>query len=175
MSGLSSAIRTFTAGRTWQQWARLANFAGYDAAERFRADIAANVRISPTASFRNGERITVGAGSHIGQGSMLWAGDETGRITLGDHVLLAPRVFITASNYDVDSGLGPVMDLAHREADVTIGANTWLGTNVVVVAGVTIGAGAIVAAGAVVTGDVAENSVCGGVPARHIRYRGAPK
>lgn len=158
--------------KTWLQFARVANFVGYDAAERYNADIGQRVRISPTASFRNGRLISIGDGAHVGQGSSLWAGDETGRITLGAHALLAPRVFITASNYDFDAGLGPVMDLPHREADVVVGANTWLGANVVVVAGVSIGAGAIVAAGSVVTRDVEENSVVGGVPARHLRYRG---
>lgn len=171
-SNLTRAAATLASWQTWQQLARVANFVGYDAAERYRTDLGSGVHISPTASFRNGRFITIGTGSHIGQGSMLWAGDSGGRITLGAYSLLAPRVFITASNYDVDRGRGPVMDLPRREADVVVGANTWLGANAVIVAGVTIGEGAIVAAGSVVTRDVEPYAVVAGVPARVIRMRG---
>ena len=171
MSG-RQAVSRIASTRTWIQWARVANFVGYDARERYAAEIGADVRISPTVSFRNGRHISIGDATHVGQGSLLWGGDDHGRISIGDHALLAPRVFITASNYDFDSDLGPVMDLPHREADVHIGANTWIGANVVVVAGVRIGDGAIVAAGSVVARDVPPNSVVAGVPARHVRFRG---
>ncbi|SKB04994.1 acyltransferase [Aeromicrobium choanae] len=169
----SSAARRVLRPRTWRRWARMANFAGYDGASIDDATIGAGVRLSPTVSVRNGSRVTIGEGSHIGQGSCLWAGDSSGRITLGDHALLGPDVFITASNYDFDAGPGPVMDLPKREADVVIGANTWLGTRVVVLPGVTIGDGTIVAAGAVVTRDLPPDSVAAGVPAKVVRRRGA--
>ena len=81
-------------------------------------------------------------------------------------------MFLTASNYDFDAGPGPVMDLPKREADIQIGANTWLGAYVVVLAGVTIGEGTIVAAGSVVTRDLPPNCVAAGNPARVVRQRG---
>jgi acetyltransferase-like isoleucine patch superfamily enzyme len=160
-----------TAG-TVKGWARLANFFRYDSRELARASVAPGVYLSPTVSIRNGGRVSIGAGSHVGQWCCLWAGDSAGRIDIGDHALLAPDVFITASDYDFDAGPGPVMDLPKREHDVRIGANTWLGAKVVVVAGVTIGDGAIVAAGSVVTRDVPAGAVAAGVPARVIRMRG---
>ncbi|GAA3633359.1 acyltransferase [Microbacterium awajiense] len=134
----------------------------------------ADVSFAPNVSFRNAERIVIGAGSHIGEYSMIWAGNSTGRIVLGEKALLAPRVTITASDYGMAAGTPP-MDQPKVERDVHIGAGTWLGAGVVVVAGVTIGDGAIVAAGAVVTRDVPENAIVGGVPARVIGSRpGAP-
>jgi acetyltransferase-like isoleucine patch superfamily enzyme/glycosyltransferase involved in cell wall biosynthesis len=174
---VAAAIKTKARGRwgsptTWKQFARLVNFFAYDSAERAAMALAAGVRLSPTVSIRNGERISIGPGAHIGQGDHLWAGDTHGRITIGAHALLAPHVFVTASDYDFDAGRGPVMDLPKREADVWIGANTWLGANAVVVAGVRIGDGAIVAAGSVVTRDVPDGAVVAGVPAKVIRQRG---
>jgi acetyltransferase-like isoleucine patch superfamily enzyme len=151
------------------------NFFGYDSADRGRMTVAAGARISPTVSVRFGDRVSIGAGAHIGQWCYLWAGKNHGRIDIGDHALLAPNVFVTASDYDFDAGDGPVMDLPRREADVRIGANTWLGANVVVVAGTTIGDGAIVAAGSVVTRDIPAGVVAAGVPARVIRERGKPR
>lgn len=170
--GVSRALQTLRAPGTYKNFARLANFFGYDIADQSRINAGAGVRMSPTVSVRNGERIRIGAGAHIGQGCYLWAGNSTGRIDIGDHALLAPDVMLTASDYDFDAGPGPVMELPKREADIVIGSNTWLGAKVVVVAGVSIGDGTIVAAGSVVTKDLPPNVVAAGVPAKVIRPRG---
>lgn len=166
------ATQALGSPRILLRYAKVINFFGYDGAGIASAHVGPGVRVSPTVSVRNGSRVEIGAGSHIGQWSCLWAGDSHGRITLGDHALLAPNVFVTASDYDFDAGEGPVMDLAKREADVHIGANTWLGVNVIVVAGVTIGEGAIIAAGSVVTRDIPAGVVAAGTPARVLRQRG---
>jgi acetyltransferase-like isoleucine patch superfamily enzyme len=158
--------------RVWLQFARVANFFRYDSAEQQLMTLGADVRLSPTISVRNGTRISIGSGSHIGQWNSLWAGDSHGRIDIGDHALFAPGVFVTASDYDFDAGDGPVMDQPKREADVWIGANTWLGAHVIVVAGVTIGDSTIVAAGSVVTRDLPAGCVAAGIPARPVRERG---
>jgi acetyltransferase-like isoleucine patch superfamily enzyme len=154
---------------------RNANFLGYDGAEIGKARIGRGVRLSPRISIRNGSRLSIGAGANIGQDCYLWAGDSAGRIEIGEHALLAPGVFVTASNYDFDAGDGPVMNLPKREADVRIGANTWLGVRVTVLPGVTIGDGTVVAAGAVVVKDLPAGVLAAGVPARVIRARGLPK
>lgn len=126
--------------------------------------------MSPSVSLRNGVRIAIGDGVHIGERSCLWAGNTHGRIILGDKALLGPEVYITASNYGTQWGT-PVMDQPTIESDVSVGAGAWLGVRATVLAGVTIGDGAIVAAGAVVTRDVPSGSVVAGVPARVIGWR----
>ena len=128
------------------------------------------VSFAPNVSFRNAERITIGAGTHIGEHSVIWAGNRSGRIVFGEKCLLAPGVVITASNYGIEQGT-PVMDQPTIERDIVLGSDVWLGANVVVVAGVTIGDGAIVGAGAVVTKDLPANCIAGGVPARVIGER----
>jgi len=52
---------------------------------------------------------------------------------------------------------------------VRIGAGSWLGTGVVVLPGSTIGKHVVVGAGAVVAGDLPDNSVAVGNPARVVR------
>lgn len=128
--------------------------------------------IAPNVSLRNGDRITLGRGCHIGESCFLWAGDTTGRIEIGDHVSLAPGVFITASDYQFVAGL-PFREQPKRERDISIGNDVWLGAGVVVTAGVTIGDGCIVGAGAVVTKDIPAGSIAAGVPARVIGQRTA--
>jgi acetyltransferase-like isoleucine patch superfamily enzyme len=170
-----AALRRFLSVETWLHVAKLVNFYGYaHVGQRRRLRTGPGMRMSPSVSLRNGERITIGADVHIGERSCLWAGNSCGRIILGDKALLGPEVYITASNYGTEWGT-PVMDQPTVESDVIIGADVWLGVRATVVAGVTIGDGAIVAAGAVVTRDVPSGSVVAGVPAKVIGWRkGAP-
>jgi acetyltransferase-like isoleucine patch superfamily enzyme len=167
-------LRSVLDPRTALHLIRVAHFYGYSHVQEVRKlHRGPSVSFAPTVSFRNAERIFLGAGTHIGEGSVIWAGNSTSRVVLGEKCLLAPNVTITASNYGIERGT-PVMDQPKIERDVTIGAGAWLGANVVVTAGVTIGAGAIVGAGAVVTRDLPENCIAGGVPARVIGQRPEP-
>ncbi|CAN5116272.1 hypothetical protein BH09ACT10_BH09ACT10_21820 [soil metagenome] len=157
--------------RTYLHAFRLAHFNAYAHVTQVRKlHRGADVSFAPNVSFRNAERITIGAGSHIGEHSLIWAGNTTGRITFGDKCLLAPHVTVTASNYAIEQGT-PVMDQLTIERDIVIGAGVWLGANVVVTAGVTIGEGAVVGAGSVVTKDLPANCIAGGVPAKVIGIR----
>lgn len=126
--------------------------------------------LAPNTSLRNGHLIEIGKHCHIGERSSLWAGDSSGRITIGDYVSLAPDVFITASDYQFEKGV-PFRQQAKRDRDVVIGNDVWLGTKVVITAGVSIGDGCIVGAGAVVTKSLPPNSIAGGIPAKVIKER----
>ncbi|UOE44338.1 acyltransferase [Agromyces larvae] len=171
MSRTLGFLRSILDPRVWVHRLRLAHFDAYSHVRQVpKLTRGPNVTFAPNVSFRNAERITLGAGTHIGEHSVVWAGDSTGRITLGDHCLLAPNVTITASNYGIVQGRN-VMHQPKLERDILIGRDVWLGANVVVVAGVTIGDGAIVGAGAVVTRDLPANCIAGGVPAKVIGTR----
>lgn len=151
--------------------AKVARFYAYTHVEpRHRIAAGPGLRMAPTASLRNGERIVLGSGVRVGEGCFLWAGDATGRIRIGDDVLLAPGVFITASNYATVAGRR-IDDRSTREADVVVGDDVWLGARAVVLPGVRIGDGAVVGAGAVVTKDLPPNAVAVGVPARVVAWR----
>ena len=126
--------------------------------------------ISPNVSLNHAERITFGRAVRVGAYCSLWAGPGAGRIVLGDHVMLGPRVMITAASYRFHDG-GPVTAQAMDEADVTVGDDVWIGAGAMVMPGVTIGDGAVVAAGAVVTKDVPAFTIAAGVPARAVGER----
>jgi len=168
---LRRAVVSFLDPWTWLHLVRLVNHASYDHARpRRRIRRGDDVRISPTASFRNGERISLGSRCHVGDRCSLWAGDTSGRILVGEDALLGPGVFVTASNYVVPRGQ-PVIGQPHDEHDVRIGARTWLGANVVVLPGVDIGDGCVVGAGSVVSRSLPAEVVAVGVPARVVRER----
>jgi acetyltransferase-like isoleucine patch superfamily enzyme len=158
--------------RPWVNVLRLVNHYNYDhVAPRRRMRCGSDVQLSPTISLRNGERIEVGSRSRIGDDCALWAGDESGRIVIGEDCLFGPQVYITASNYRIDPGT-PVYAQPKEERDVVIGDCCWLGARVLVLAGVTLGAGCVVGAGSVVTQSLPPNAIAVGVPARVVKVRG---
>jgi acetyltransferase-like isoleucine patch superfamily enzyme len=168
---LASFLRSLIDPRAYLHALRLLHYWNcVHVAQRRKLTLGAGVALSPNVSLRNGERIEIGARSHIGEQCALWAGDTSGRILIGEDALFGPQVYITAANYRFDAG-APVMKQERSEHDVVIGADVWLGARVTVLPGVTIGDGSIVAAGAVVTSDVPPGSVAGGVPARVLKQR----
>jgi acetyltransferase-like isoleucine patch superfamily enzyme len=171
MNRLVRVIRSFAGPSTWLHPLRMLHFYGYShVLPRRLMTMGPGTRMAPNTSIRNGERISIGARGHIGERCYLWAGDGHGRIDIGDNVLLAPEVFITASNYRRCSGI-PMEVQPKDERDVRIGSDVWLGARVVVVAGVTIGDGCVVGAGAVVTRSLPAGSIAAGVPARVVGRR----
>jgi acetyltransferase-like isoleucine patch superfamily enzyme len=168
---LKRALISVLDPRTYFQALRLLHFYGYSHVQpRRRLTLGPGATIAPNVSLRNGERIAIGAGTHVGERAYLWAGDTSGRITIGEHCRLGPEVYITASDY----GLLPDEHIAHQprnERDVVIGSDVWLGARVFVGAGVTIEDGCVVSAGSVVTRSLPSNSIAAGFPARVVRRR----
>jgi len=90
---------------------------------------------------------------------------DRGGITIGDNVLIGPKVNLVTINHPLD----PARRRSTHCAPIVIEDGAWLGAAVSVMPGVTIGRNAVVAANAVVTRNVASDTVVGGIPARLIR------
>jgi acetyltransferase-like isoleucine patch superfamily enzyme len=168
---LRRALRSLFDPMTYFQAVRLLHYYGYSHAQpRRQLTLGPGATIAPNVSLRNAERITIGAGTKVGERAFLWAGDTSGRITIGEHCRLGPEVYITASDYGLLPD-EPIAYQARNERDVVIGNDVWLGARVFVGAGVTIGDGCAVSAGSVVTRSLPPNSVAAGFPARVVRRR----
>lgn len=113
-------------------------------------------------------RLAIGDFTFVGRGCEI---DVAERVTIGEHALLAPGVFIVDHTHKHARGLR-LDEQGIASAAVTIGRDAWIGAGAIILHGVTIGDGAIVGAGAVVTRDVAPHAIVGGVPARVIGERG---
>ena len=92
---------------------------------------------------------------------------DCGPITIGDNVMLGPKVALYAVNHPID----PVVRGTNYDfpEPITIGSNVWIGGSTVVCPGVSIGDNTVIGAGSVVTKDIPANVVAAGNPCRVIR------
>lgn len=164
-------LRSCLDPRAWAHLLKLVNFHNYSHVQPLRSITrGCDVRISPTASFAHGQRIRLGDRVSIGESCRLWAGPKHGSITLEDDVLLGPEVLITAASYQYNRGR-PVAVQPMSEAQISIGADTWLGAKVVVLPGARIGMGCVIAAGSVVRTHIPDYTLAAGNPAQAIGMR----
>ena len=123
----SEALRSFADPMTYFQVVRLLHFYSYTHVRpRRKLTLGEGATIAPNVSLRNGERITIGRGSKIGERAYIWAGDSGSSVTIGEDCRFGPEVFVTASDY----GLSPDAKIAEQERnerDVVIGNDVWLG------------------------------------------------
>jgi acetyltransferase-like isoleucine patch superfamily enzyme len=124
------------------------------------------VGLGPQQRDANDPTIVIGEGCSIGAHNAIIALDG---ITIGAHVYTGPRVYITDVNHGYERLDEPIGHQLQASRPVTIGARSWLGTNSVVLPGTMIGAHVVVAAGSIVSGQVPDQCIVAGAPARIIR------
>lgn len=95
---------------------------------------------------------------------------DSGKITIGDNVFIAPNVCIITEEHAMDTAQR-IQGLEYTHP-VTIGDNVWICAGVLVLPGVTIGANSVIGAGSVVTKDIPPDSLAVGNPCRVIRKVG---
>lgn len=120
------------------------------------------VDFHPTIIIGNG--VSINTDCHIGC---------INKISIGDDVLIASRVFITDHFHGEVSKeqlkIKPSKRIVSSSGPVIIGRNVWIGEGVVILPNVSIGENSIIGANAVVTKSFEANSVIAGVPAKVIK------
>jgi acetyltransferase-like isoleucine patch superfamily enzyme len=146
-------------------------------------------------------QIQIARGARVRFGRFVWVGDGTkircheGEVVIGEKTVLGQECTISAYRrvrigeqcvvadramfIDFDHGAAeverPVRVQGIYKRDVEVGSNVWIGYGACFLRGVRVGDNSIVGTNSVVTRDVPANSVVGGVPARVIRTREAPR
>jgi maltose O-acetyltransferase len=130
-----------------------------------------------------GQNVNIEHGAYFGSGRMIEIGNNSGigvnchvptDIRIGNDVMMGPEVLIISrnQNHRFDDITIPMRLQGYRESPpVVIEDDVFLGARVIVMPGIRIGSGAVIGAGAIVTKDVPPFAICGGNPARIIRYR----
>ena len=90
---------------------------------------------------------------------------DMGTITIGDNVLIGPKVNILSEEHPVN----PAERKSLMVRPVVIKNGAWIGAGATILPGVTVGENSVVAAGAVVNKDVPDNTIVGGIPAKIIK------
>lgn len=83
------------------------------------------------------------------------------KVSTGNHARIVGKYYRNITENDKPEGL---------DKDVVVESDVWIGMNVTLLSGVTIGRGATIAACAVVNKSMPPYCICGGVPARVIKF-----
>jgi acetyltransferase-like isoleucine patch superfamily enzyme len=116
--------------------------------------------------------VSIGAKTVIGQECTISAYQ---RVTIGRESILADRVMLIDFDHGVVEVERPIRLQGIYKRDVRVGHNVWIGYGACILRGTTVGENSVIGTNAVVTRDVPANAVVGGVPARVIRMREAPR
>lgn len=150
-----------------------------------------NVKISSTAKIetRYGGKIKIGNGTEILDGVLILTyggnieiGDNCsinpytiiyghGGTSIGNDNLIAGHCMIVPNNHIIENINIPIRLQGNTQKGVTIDNNVWIGHGCSILDGSNIANGVVVAAGSVVKGNIEENTVIAGVPAKILRKR----
>jgi acetyltransferase-like isoleucine patch superfamily enzyme len=96
-------------------------------------------------------------------------------ISIGRECIVADRVMMIDFDHGVVEVERPIREQGIYKRDVDIGHNVWIGYGACLLRGVQVGDNAVIGTSSVVTADVPANAVVGGIPAKLIRMRRAPR
>jgi serine acetyltransferase len=116
--------------------------------------------------------VSIGAKTVMGQECTISAYQH---VSIGRECVIADRVMLIDFDHGVVEVERPIRLQGIYKRDTRVGNNVWIGYGACILRGVTVGDNAIIGTNAVVTKDVPANAVVGGVPARLIRMREAPR
>jgi acetyltransferase-like isoleucine patch superfamily enzyme len=116
--------------------------------------------------------VSIGAKTVLGQECTI---SSFQHVSIGRECVIADRVMLIDFDHGMVEVERPVRLQGIYKRDVHVGNNVWIGYGACILRGVIVGDNAVIGTNAVVTKDVPANAVVGGVPARIIRMRKAPR
>ena len=116
--------------------------------------------------------VEIGAKTVMGQECTISAYQH---VRIGEQCVIADRAMFIDFDHGVVEVERPVRLQGIYKRDVEVGNNVWVGYGACILRGVSVGDNSVIGTNAVVTKDVPANAVVGGIPARIIRMREAPR
>jgi len=90
-------------------------------------------------------------------------------IDIGDDVYMGMNIYITDQNHGYEDLNQPIGTQTPNDDAVSIGSGSWIGSGAVILPGARIGSHVVVGANSVVRGEIPDNCVVVGSPARVVR------
>ena len=154
---------------TLQEGTRIDAFSRLGVALGDRCNIGPHVQIRATSVVTNvGTGLVMGADCGVGAFSFFGCG---GGISIGNNVIMGQYVSFHSENHIFDDLGSPIRKQGVTRSGISIGDDCWIGAKVTFLDGARVGSGVVVAAGSVVRGNIPDEVVVGGVPARVLRHR----
>jgi acetyltransferase-like isoleucine patch superfamily enzyme len=116
--------------------------------------------------------VSIGAKTVLGQECTISCYQH---VSIGRECIIADRAMMIDFDHGMVEVERPIREQGIYKRDLRMGHNVWMGYGACVLRGVTVGDNAVIGTNSVVTKDVPDNAVVGGVPAKLIRMRKAPK
>jgi acetyltransferase-like isoleucine patch superfamily enzyme len=116
--------------------------------------------------------VEIGAKSVLGQECTITC---FRRIRIGRECIIADKVMMLDFDHGVVDVDRPIREQGIYKRPVEVGHNCWIGFGASILRGVAVGENCVIGTNSVVTKDVPDNAVVGGVPARILRMREAPR
>ena len=138
-----------------------------------------SARIHSSVQVLNNENLILGERVSIGPDSVIM--NPNAKFIMKKWSFTARELLVIDGNHMSIVGV-PLIDVRDEDKDrlgvkhefnkdIIVEEDVWIGARVTLCAGSHINRGSIVAAGAVVTKEFPPYSICGGVPARHIKFK----
>jgi len=115
----------------------------------------------------NRASVRIGRKSKVMFCAMINAGED---ISIGEKSGIAAFSIISSSSHGTDHGKN-YMEQDYIHSSISIGDGVQVGSHSVVLPGTEIGSEAMISAHSVVSGDIKENTIVGGIPARLLGHR----
>jgi acetyltransferase-like isoleucine patch superfamily enzyme len=170
-------------------WRRALTAAGrrWDTAGMLFLGRGLELRVGRSGRLRFGRFVWIGDGTKIRcHEGLVEIGDKTvfgqectisayQRVRIGEQCVIADRAMFIDFDHGVTEVERPIRVQGIYKRDTVVGSNVWIGYGACVLRGVRVGDNAVIGTNAVVTRDVPANAIVGGVPAKVLRMREAPR
>ncbi|WP_129138462.1 acyltransferase [Modicisalibacter coralii] len=95
---------------------------------------------------------------------------RSGHVTIDEHCFFGHRCMLLTGTHDYrKTGMERLKAVPDEGRDIHVKEGVWMGSGVTVLGPAVIGKNAVVAAGSLVTGDVADNTIVAGRPAKPVK------
>ena len=128
-----------------------------------------NVTFYPDVMLFGDGLIEIGDNVDIGNGTLIYASKDGG-IKIGSNTMIAAQSYII----DCDHGIKANMLMRGQPntvKSIEIGEDVWVAAGVKILKGSKIGNGAVIGAASVVRGEIPDNAIAVGMPAKIKKYR----
>lgn len=132
--------------------------------------IGQNVTIYPDVMLFGDGLIEIGDNVDIGNGTFIYASKSAG-VKIGNNTMIAGQAYIIDADHGIKKGK-LIRNQDNTVAPICIGNDVWIAAGCKVLKGSVIHDGAVIGANSVVKGDITENAIAVGSPARVKKYRG---